>query len=308
MTQSRKPKSSLPACISRRPDAAVRVHDGARNRRGFTLVELLVVIAIISVLAALLLPALESGMEAARRTGCMNNLRQWHIATMGWSGDNRDWPPSIDITEDYETTHTTREWDSIGNLGISVAGTGWEVEEYRPSGMQRLLDYGYAEEDLVGCPSMDYPITCRVRDNNNALHNKTTISYAYRLNFHETEVSGFTWWVEERGTVWQRMSEFRPGQALFCDDPERRKPGSASLRTYTATSLPQEWIDNMTDGVPIDTNAGGCGGGPRPASGPTGTGGTSSSSTAPWSGCRTTSSSAAAIPSTSPTGRQAPRR
>jgi len=66
--------------------------------RGFTLIELLVVIAIVAILVALLLPAIQQAREAARKTQCLNNLKQIALALHNYHDSHRVFPPGQIVT------------------------------------------------------------------------------------------------------------------------------------------------------------------------------------------------------------------
>ena len=115
-----------------------------RQRAAFTLIELLVVIAIIAVLIALLLPAVQSAREAARRTQCVNNLKQIGLAMQNYHDSMQCFPMS---------------------MGFDSPGFGYP-EPVSYSGLSMLLPY---MEESVVFNSLNYSILRGDPGNNTAM-------------------------------------------------------------------------------------------------------------------------------------------
>jgi prepilin-type N-terminal cleavage/methylation domain-containing protein/prepilin-type processing-associated H-X9-DG protein len=145
-----------------------------QSRSAFTLVELLVVIAIIGILVALLLPAIQAAREAARRTQCVNHLKQFGIALHTYhdargrlpfartSHDQNGHTWYVDILPQMEGQNVYNEWIAISpNAGTK--GTSFsEVASKKPSVLAFTLPEYY-------CPSRRAPTILSKDEGNPAI-------------------------------------------------------------------------------------------------------------------------------------------
>lgn len=98
------------------------------SKKGFTLVELLVVIAIIGILIGMLLPAVQSVREAARRTECMNNMRQLGLAALNYESAHMHFPTAGTAVNSWAST-SDMQWGgpNRAHSGRENWSSQWQV-------------------------------------------------------------------------------------------------------------------------------------------------------------------------------------
>lgn len=129
-----------------------------KARKAFTLIELLVVIAIIGVLVGLLLPAVQSVREAARRASCANNLKQQGLAFHNYMSANRAFPSSRPNDENMSWCASLLQYFEEGNIASSYdQSVKWDTVANVTAGQTNI--------PLFNCPSAD---TDRIAADNTA--------------------------------------------------------------------------------------------------------------------------------------------
>ncbi len=137
-----------------------------RSNRGFTLVELLVVIAIIGVLVALLLPAIQAARESARRSQCINNLRQVGIACQLFESSNKVFPTAGGTVEQFNSP--TERVKPI--YGFENAGWMYQILPYieqqalhdKRRGDGTAANSGFIATDMIEIPVSAYNCPSRI--------------------------------------------------------------------------------------------------------------------------------------------------
>ena len=120
--------------------------------RGFTLIELLVVIAIIAVLIALLLPAVQAAREAARRSQCVNNVKQLMLGLHNFESANGTFPKGV-IEPYINGLDSSVVSDSLASDQTEPFGPNWAVQ-ILPYIEQQAL---YNASNILGYPGWAGP-------------------------------------------------------------------------------------------------------------------------------------------------------
>ena len=117
--------------------------------RGFTLIELLVVIAIIAILAAILFPVFAQAKRAAKKTQCLNSVKQVPIAVLMYASDYDDHPPfSINVLL-TDTRYELRSWYAYVYYELPDFETAYFNSE------EGLLGPYMKNQAIYGCPESD---------------------------------------------------------------------------------------------------------------------------------------------------------
>lgn len=134
---------------NKRTLSSIYCHVKKRGSVCFTLIEMLVVISIIAILAALLMPSLQSGLAAAKTTDCANTQKQIYLAISVFAGDHDDIMPLVKFNASVTSAYSTVLFPPVDQLSSNTLGFSY------PSPRNALWPY------LKGSGSFSCPVDPR---------------------------------------------------------------------------------------------------------------------------------------------------
>jgi prepilin-type N-terminal cleavage/methylation domain-containing protein len=213
-----------------------------RRLAAFTLVELLVVIAIIGILIALLLPAIQSAREAARRTKCRNNLKQLGIAIQNYCAAEKSYPMGSLTKPDQQTGAMFNADGVFGNAFTSLLPyfeetTLAQLYYKEKTWYQQSSEVARSPIAILNCPSADHP---------NPINDKFVGYAAGVLSSPLGEWMATTDYVFCKGV-----------NDAFCKKPIKMPNSERGMFEYSLAVLPRHLTDGKAKTIAMGEGAGG---------------------------------------------------